>query len=94
MTEFEDDDAGYMAWVKAYPDGLVLNVRRKPDPTYVVLHRASCGYISTERHKAGAYTGRGYRKICSHSMAELRNAARREGNHDGSFSNICNCYGK
>jgi hypothetical protein len=78
MIEFRDDEAGYLSWIASNPDGFVLNVRRTPDPDYVVLHRASCRSISTTR-EPGAYTCRGYRKICAADMHELRFAAGRDG---------------
>ncbi len=89
MIEFLDDDEGYLSWIAANPDGLVLNVRRMTDPNYVVLHRASCGSISTDKREPGAYTTRGYRKVCAASVAELQLAAKREGRRDGSFSKRC-----
>ncbi len=89
MIEFLDDDEGYLSWIAANPDGLVLNVRRMTDPNYVVLHRASCGSISTDKREPGAYTTRGYRKVCAASVVELQLAAKREGRGDGSFSKRC-----
>lgn len=89
MIEFLDDDEGYLSWIAKNPDGLVLNVRRMADPDYVVLHRASCRSISTDKHESGAYTARGYRKICADSVTELQLAAKREGRADGSFSKRC-----
>ena len=58
MTEFIDDDEGYFAWIASNPDGLVLNVRRCADLGYVVLHRAICHSISTEKREPGAYNRR------------------------------------
>ena len=89
MIEFHNDDEGYLSWIATNPDGLVLNVRRMADPDYVVLHRARCGSISTDKREPGAYTTRGYRKVCAASVAELQLAAKREGRGDGSFSKRC-----
>jgi hypothetical protein len=89
MIEFIDDDLNYLAWVATHPDGYVLNVRRSPDPRYVILHRANCTTISTETHAPGAYTARGYRKICVSTEAMLQAAAKREGRSDGTFSKRC-----
>ena len=88
MTRFENDDLGYLAWTEAHPSGFVLNVRRVPDPDYVVIHRADCGSISNHKQAPGAFTGRDFQKICASSMAELQLAAKREGG-DGSFSKLC-----
>ncbi len=89
MIEFLNDDEGYLSWIATNPDGLVLNVRQVADPDYVVLHRARCGSISTDKREPGAYTTRGYRKVCAASVAELQLAAKREGRGDGSFSKRC-----
>lgn len=88
MIEFTDDDNGYMAWVGANPDGLVVNVRAAAGPSYVVLHRATCRHIATVRDDR-AYTGRGYRKVVSTSLDDLRAYARSIGRWDGSFSQTC-----
>ena len=49
MIEFKNDEDGYFAWLTAHPTGFVLNVRANADPDYVVLHRASCGTISSDK---------------------------------------------
>jgi hypothetical protein len=89
MIRFNGDDLSYLAWTAAHRDGFVLNVQRSPDPDYVVLHRASCGSISNDKQAPGAFTGRGYRKICATSVAELQVAAKSEGRSDGTFSKRC-----
>ncbi len=89
MIRFSDDDVSYLAWTAAHPDGFVLNVRRSPDPDYVILHRASCGSIANDKQAPGAFTGRGYRKVCAIAEAELKLAAKDEGRSDGSFSKRC-----
>jgi hypothetical protein len=89
MIEFIDDDLGYLAWVAAHPDGYVLNVRRSPDPHYVVLHQANCTTISNEIRAPGAFTARSYRKICMSSEGMVPMAAKREGRSDGTPSKRC-----
>ena len=89
MIEFLDDDVGYLSWIATNPDGFVLNVRRVADPAYVVLHRARCGSISTDKRVPGAYTERDYRKVCATNLTELQLAAKREGRSHGSFSKRC-----
>lgn len=88
MIRFSDDDTGYMAWVAANPNGFVVNVRAVAGPNYMVLHRASCRFISAPRDDR-AYTGRGYQKVVSESIDELRSYARSVGRWDGSFSQVC-----
>jgi len=89
VVQFCKDDLSYLAWIAAHLDGFVLNVKRKADPDYVILHRASCGSISNDKQAPGAFTGRSYRKICADNVADLRRAAEREGRSDGSFSKRC-----
>jgi hypothetical protein len=89
MQCIENDDQAYFAWLAANQNGYVLNVRSTSDPQYVVLHRASCASISNPKLSDGAYAGRSYRKWCGNSIAELRQAAKREGRGDGSFSKEC-----
>ena len=62
MIEFENDGKGYFEWLAAHPEGYVLNVRPKPDPSHVVLHRASCSSISSVKLGGGAYSNKGNRK--------------------------------
>ena len=87
--EFRDDDNGYLDWIAAHPHGFVLNVRTSTDPSYVILHRASCASISSLKRAIGAYTARNYRKICADSVAELAAAAKDEGRNDEPFSRRC-----
>ena len=89
MIKFLDDDDGYLSWIAANPDGFVLNVPRMAHPGYVVLHRARCGSISTDKREPGAHTRRDYRKVCATNVTELQLAAKREGRNDGSFSKRC-----
>ena len=88
MIEFTDNDDGYMAWLAANPTGFVVNVRAVAGPNYVVLHRASCRFIATPRDDR-AYTGRGYHKVVSERLDDLRAYAKSIGRWDGSFSQSC-----
>lgn len=89
MQTFGHNDDGYLRWLEANPRGYVLNVRRRPDPNYVILHRATCHSISSNRFPYGAFTHRNYRKICAVSPSNLSAAARAQGRTDGSFSKRC-----
>jgi hypothetical protein len=89
MIHFENDELGYFAWLSGHPNGFVLNVREWYDPSYVVLHRASCGSISSLKVAEGAYTERDFNKWCADTVDSLRTAAKREGRADGSFSQRC-----
>ena len=88
---FDRNDLTYQSWLKANSDGYVLNSRRTIDPSYLVLHRASCHFIKryTSVVKDGAFTERGYIKICSSNLSSLRNWVKKQGRSDGSFSKEC-----
>lgn len=94
MIEFKNNEDGYFMWLMAHPDGFVLNVRFEADPEYVVLHRASCGTISSDKLPPGAYTNRKFRKWCAKKADDLRPAAMLEGREDGSFSKHCGICNK
>ncbi len=69
MELFEDDDEGYLQWVETNPDGFVLNCERRPSASYLLLHRALCGTIRTERRTN--YTTTDYIKVCALDKQEL-----------------------
>ena len=84
---FEDDEA-YHAWLRANPKGFVLNVRKSPTPSYMVLHCAVCHSISIGQRN-GAFTENAYRKVCAGSISELRTWARQHDSMNGEFSRHC-----
>ncbi len=75
---FEHDDEGYLGWVAEHPVGYVLNIRRRPSLSYAVLHRAKCRHISALGSALGAFTSRGYRKVCALYIDDLRAFVRSE----------------
>lgn len=67
MAVFEPrDDAAYLAWLAAYPDGYVINAAPS-GRGYVLLHCATCSHIRTR----APFIGPAYIKVCSDSAAEL-----------------------
>lgn len=62
---FVDAEDGYLGWVSANPDGFVINRQRWPSASYIVLHRASCGTITSAARTN--YTTHAYAKTCSSS---------------------------
>jgi hypothetical protein len=50
VQEFQDDDAGYLAWVQQHPDGFVLNTERRPSPNYLILHRTQLPHRRMNPH--------------------------------------------
>ena len=88
MEKFTDDDAGYLRWIANHPEGFVLNIERGERPDYTVLHRATCSSISRARED-GAYTERGYKKVVSDDLEQVRAYAKSMGRTDGGFSKLC-----
>lgn len=88
VVEFDGDDAGYLEWLHAHPDGYVVNVQRDRSPDYVVLHRATCIFISRPV-KQGGYTERNYVKYCAETEVDAGFAAAICGRKRGSFSRRC-----
>jgi hypothetical protein len=68
-----DDEARYLSWLHAHPQGFVVNVRRRQRPGYAVLHRASCTTIRTPTRSVALapFTGEAYVKACAETEAEL-----------------------
>ncbi len=76
MCIFEDDDAGYLGWVDDHQHGFVVNSFRKPDPRYVILHRASCHTIRGKPARGERWTTGDFIKACAETRAELDQWAR------------------
>lgn len=67
---FRDDDAGYLAWLAAHPDGYVINIARSHTASEARVHHAGCWTISGQNPRGGAWTGP-YVKVCAEQLAEL-----------------------
>ncbi len=74
ITHFMDDDAGFLDWIEANPDGYFVNTERNPKPNYLVLHRSSCPHL-----KGGSdlHWTKDYVKFCSTDSGELEEWAAR-----------------
>jgi hypothetical protein len=75
VVRFTDDDNGYINWLQEHQSGFVVNCCRKPSPKYLVLHRAICRFINTDKRKN--WTKTGYIKICSESKNTLEDWCRK-----------------
>jgi hypothetical protein len=66
-------DAPYLRWLHDHRCGLVVNTRRRLDPTYMVLHRAVCASIrqAARQVNENPFVGRSYIKVCSDNEADL-----------------------
>ena len=78
---FRQQEGEYFDWIFDNPGGYVLNTKRKPDPDYMVLHRATCVTVGRYLGKAkdGGFTDRQYIKVCAKSVPQLRQWARANG---------------
>ena len=74
MEIFDDRENEYRAWLLNNSDGYVVNSRKRIDKSYLILHRSTCGSISSE--KIQNYTTTSYFKICSVRVGELEKWAR------------------
>jgi hypothetical protein len=68
--EFRDDDAGYLAWLAAHPDGYVINIARGHSSSAARTHHAGCRTITGANPAGGTWTGP-YLKVCAEQLAEL-----------------------
>lgn len=67
---FSEDEDGYRAWIETHPTGYVLNSYRTPSPTYLKLHRASCGRIRGTPPRGSTWTSP-YIKVCANERADI-----------------------
>jgi TPR repeat protein len=68
--KFRDDDAGYLTWLAAHPDGYVINIERSHSGAEARVHHAGCWTISGQSRVGVALTGP-YVKYCAEHLAEL-----------------------
>lgn len=67
---FDNDEAGYLAWIEANPKGFVANVDRSLSfQQYPMVHAATHRAISSP--KIGNFTTGDYVKFCSTDLATL-----------------------
>ena len=78
IKTFVNDDEGYLQWLRQNEAGFVVNCGRKPNPGYLMLHRATCGTIMNPTRGPGNWTTSDYIKICSSDKTELRRWAEKE----------------
>lgn len=67
--EFRDEDAGYLAWLAANPEGYVLNIPRSHSATQARVHLSGCWTISGQ-NRGSSLTG-SYVKVCARQLAKL-----------------------
>lgn len=91
-VKFVNDEASYLWWVAQYHDGYVLNTEAHPKANYLMLHRAFCTNAKdAHRWEPGAFTERGYIKVCALDPRELEAWARQAVGQGTSLNTGCNC---
>jgi len=88
---FDNDDRRYLDWLSSHRKGYVVNTLRGYSPRYMLLHRATCHWISQLKSpaRAGGFTERALVKICADTVEELHQWCRRHGSENGTFSSRC-----
>lgn len=74
MTVFSNDDAGYLDWCAAHPNGYIVNSGNPPNSTYLQMHRTGCYHMRNLYGNAEHHTG-GYQKTCFDTLADADNWA-------------------
>jgi hypothetical protein len=67
---FVDDDPGYLAWLAAHPEGVVLNTWAHPAASDLVLHRARCRMINRRMAPGRTWTHT-FGKACADTIEDL-----------------------
>ena len=65
-AHFVDQEAEYLAWLRAHPRSHVVNTYRNPAAAEPRLHCATCWTIDGTRH--ATQTTRGYSKVCADTV--------------------------
>ncbi len=65
-----NDDETYLKWLEDNPEGYVINAARKPKADYIVLHKSTCGTMSSS--KRSNWTTTDLLKVCSNNVEELK----------------------
>ena len=87
--EFRNDDAGYIEWIQAHPNGFVVNTTPCYSRSYLKLHRASCKFVSVLQSGYSTWTSGQYIKVCSNDRSTLESWARDE--VGGQLQDLCYC---
>lgn len=74
MKEFKNDENSYLRWIEENPNGYIVNSWNPPTKSYLIIHKATCGSISST--KIGNYTAPDMMKTCSLNLDELEKWAK------------------
>jgi hypothetical protein len=73
ITCFRDDETGFVNWRGGHPGGYIVNSERNPRPSYLVLHRATCGHLTSPNPLRWT---KDYIKFCSLGRTDLEEWAK------------------
>jgi hypothetical protein len=65
---FKDDDSGFFEWQYSNPEGEFINTERKPNRSYLVLHKSGCSHF---KGSDSLRWTKDYVKVCSTKRAAL-----------------------
>lgn len=81
VSEYRDDNDGYLNWLSAHPDGFVINILRTFSRNQARLHHAACWTIGPGNIDRNVLTSQ-YVKICADRLEDLDQwATRHVGQH-------------
>ena len=74
MEIFRNQEQAYFEWIASNKDGYVLNARKSPYKSYLVLHNATCAHINGHaiNQADNAFTGREFIKVCALDLEEIK----------------------
>lgn len=73
---FDREDMAYLTWLDGHPHGYVVNAFRNLNPSYLMLHRASCGTITGVPTRGKTWTDGQYIKIGADTRQDIEQWAR------------------
>jgi hypothetical protein len=75
MIIFLNDDRAYLSWVTHHRGGFVLDGRRRPRLTHLLIHRATCAEVKQSADRRSHLTTAGRLKACAATVEELQHWA-------------------
>lgn len=75
VTEFRDNDQGFLHWLIEHPHGYVVNIQRNYSLSDARLHDAGCGWLTAAKRRGLGLTG-SYVKVCANTSDELHDWVR------------------
>ena len=88
VTEFVNDDAGYLVWVNTHPHGYIANIDVAQQVLqYPMVHTTSHRLLSSSN--VGSYTSHNYVKVCSTDLDSLEKWSQRKFNKALTKCRVC-----